>query len=131
MKKKLIRLTESDLHRIVKESVNRILNEVEYGGESLHGNNAEDWGAVHRVRSARGWRDQDERDIHNNLEKARSAEREWNIGRRDQENGIELTNSDGLSGAEQIMKRSPYFKGYHQKGKRMAQNLGLGDYADD
>ena len=27
MNKKLIRLTESDLHRIVKESVNRILNE--------------------------------------------------------------------------------------------------------
>ena len=28
MNKKLIRLTESDLHRIVKESVNKILNEV-------------------------------------------------------------------------------------------------------
>jgi hypothetical protein len=28
MNKKLIRLTESDLHRIVKESVNRILNEI-------------------------------------------------------------------------------------------------------
>lgn len=28
MNKKLIRLTEGDLHRIVKESVNRILNEV-------------------------------------------------------------------------------------------------------
>ena len=27
MNKKLIRLTEQDLHRIVKESVNRILNE--------------------------------------------------------------------------------------------------------
>ena len=28
MNKKLIRLTESDLHRIVKESVNRVLNEM-------------------------------------------------------------------------------------------------------
>ena len=28
MNKKLIRLTESDLHRIVKESVNRIINEI-------------------------------------------------------------------------------------------------------
>ena len=28
MNKKLIRLTESDLHRIVKESVNEILNEI-------------------------------------------------------------------------------------------------------
>ena len=29
MNKKLIRLTESDLHRIVKESVNRVLREME------------------------------------------------------------------------------------------------------
>ena len=28
MNKKLIRLTEGDLHRIVKESVNRVLNEI-------------------------------------------------------------------------------------------------------
>jgi hypothetical protein len=34
MNKKLIRLTESDLHRIVKESVNKILNEVQFGGGS-------------------------------------------------------------------------------------------------
>lgn len=27
MNKKIIRLTESDLHKIVKESVNRVLNE--------------------------------------------------------------------------------------------------------
>ena len=30
MNKKLIRLTENDLHRIVKESVNRLLNEAHY-----------------------------------------------------------------------------------------------------
>ena len=35
--KKLIRLTEADLHRIVKESVNKVLNEVEYNGGSYHG----------------------------------------------------------------------------------------------
>ena len=33
MGKRLIRLTESDLHRIVKEAVNRILN---FGGESSY-----------------------------------------------------------------------------------------------
>ena len=32
MNKKLIRLTESDLHKMVKESVNRVLNEWEYAG---------------------------------------------------------------------------------------------------
>ena len=31
MNKKLIRLTESDLHRIVKESVNKVLNEEDGG----------------------------------------------------------------------------------------------------
>ena len=30
MNKKLIRLTESDLHRIVKESLNRVLKESKY-----------------------------------------------------------------------------------------------------
>ena len=28
--KKIVRLTESDLHRIIKESVNRIINESDY-----------------------------------------------------------------------------------------------------
>ena len=30
MNKKVIRLTESDLHRIVKESVNKVLTEVDW-----------------------------------------------------------------------------------------------------
>lgn len=53
MGKKLIRLTESDLHRIVKESVNRVLNEVQFGGESLHGNNPGDWAAMRYLRTDR------------------------------------------------------------------------------
>lgn len=39
MNKKLIRLTESDLHRIVKESVNRMLNENESDLSDLDGYN--------------------------------------------------------------------------------------------
>lgn len=35
-------LTESDLHRIVKESVMMVLNEVQFGGEQLH-NTPKDW----------------------------------------------------------------------------------------
>lgn len=31
MKKKLIKLTESDLHRIIKESVNKVVNETKNG----------------------------------------------------------------------------------------------------
>ena len=59
MNKKLIRLTEQDLHRIVKESVERILNEVEIGGESLHGDNPEDWATVSHLRDANVARDED------------------------------------------------------------------------
>ena len=46
MNKKLIRLTESDLHRIVKESVNRVLREGEYNFASGTGNydvNSDEW----------------------------------------------------------------------------------------
>ena len=44
MNKKLIRLTESDLHRMVKESVNRILNEYTNGfTEKLYNNMAPDY----------------------------------------------------------------------------------------
>ena len=50
MNKKLIRLTESDLHRVVKESVNKVLNEVMYNGKSLHGNNPDDWKYMADVR---------------------------------------------------------------------------------
>ena len=41
MSKKLIRLTEADLHRIIKESVNRILKEDETYVDKLRRQNAE------------------------------------------------------------------------------------------
>ena len=45
MAKKLIRLTESDLHRIVKESVRKILKEDDgsYKGVFIHGNKPDEW----------------------------------------------------------------------------------------
>lgn len=53
--KRQIRLTESDLHRIVKESVNKVLNEVRVrctDGEihDLHGWNPDDWSEMAEVR---------------------------------------------------------------------------------
>ena len=38
-----IRLTESGLHKIIKESVEMVINEVMYNGRSYHGNNSNDW----------------------------------------------------------------------------------------
>ncbi len=42
MDKQLIRLTESDLHKIIKESVNRILNEIDWRTYDLAAKTAED-----------------------------------------------------------------------------------------
>ena len=40
MNKKLIRLTENELHRIVKQSVSRVINEINLGNVSIDFN---DW----------------------------------------------------------------------------------------
>ena len=58
MTKNVIRLTESDLHRIVKESVNRVLMEVQWKDSegrihSTHGDNADDWNLVSNERGDR------------------------------------------------------------------------------
>ena len=45
-----IRLTEAQLHRVIKESVEKVLNEIKFGGESLHGDNPEDWTAMEKLR---------------------------------------------------------------------------------
>ena len=50
MRKNRIRLTESQLHRVINESVNKILKEVKIGGESFHGNNPTDWAAIGDLR---------------------------------------------------------------------------------
>lgn len=51
MSKNRIRLSESQLHRVIKESVRRIMNEIRLGDVELHGNNPEDWMAMRHVRS--------------------------------------------------------------------------------
>jgi len=59
MNKKLIKLTEQDLHKIVKSSVEKIVNEVSMKGKSgkeysLHGNDAESWDIMSRLRYNNG-----------------------------------------------------------------------------
>jgi len=89
MNKKLIRLTESDLHKIVKESVNMILKEVKYGGESLHGNNSKDWYALSQIR---GYRDNDKYG-HKKYQTKAEYDDEYGKGLRDFDNGLSL---DGM-----------------------------------
>lgn len=47
-------MRESELRRMIAESVNKILNEIKYKGVSLHGDNPEDWNIVRRVRQEIG-----------------------------------------------------------------------------
>jgi len=47
---KIIRLTENDLHRIIKNSVNSVLKEMNVNGVSVHGNNGRDWNVMRNVR---------------------------------------------------------------------------------
>lgn len=55
MNKRLIRLTEQDLHKIVKESVNKVLNEVKFGNtdRSFHANDPNAWETLKITRNGR------------------------------------------------------------------------------
>ena len=124
--KKLVRLTESDLHRIVRESVNRILNEVQYGGENLHGNNVEDWNALARLRDARKNKVLD--DYFNDAQNGKEVDpfhaacqfnRESNAQQRNDQNaGVASTEYGGFGGVLSNNK----------KGRNMANRIGLGKY---
>lgn len=48
--KQTIKLRESELKRMIAESVNKILNEVEFNGQSYHGNRPYDWSRMAQLR---------------------------------------------------------------------------------
>lgn len=68
MRTNKIKLTESQLHNVIKESVKRVLKEIRLGDVELHGNNPEDWMAMSHVRRPYSMIDKSRR----NLENARS-----------------------------------------------------------
>ena len=125
MAKNIIRLTESDLHRIVKESVERILresvNEVELGGESLHGDNAEDWFAVSNLRDRNAKRDKKlatSKFYKNNNDAMNSYFNNTIEGGRDWRNGTNLA-KQGLGKA---------LDGGRDKSNRIIKNLDPRDF---
>lgn len=83
MARQIIRLTESDLHRIIEDTVRRIVKEVKYGGESFHGNDEADWRAMGCLRqyAVQNSKNDIERNYH------RQA------GERDYKNSIDVPNS--------------------------------------
>ena len=111
MNKNLIRLTESDIHNIVKEAVNKILSEIKYGGESLHGGNASDWHALSQVRA--------QRHFNKYGDKQKLSKQEWDDeltkGWKDYRNAgnidYSIPNGNGHKGLK--------------KGNRMIDNLGI------
>lgn len=49
-----MKITENQLKRIIKESIENVLKEVRYGGEEFHGNKPEDWKALTHLRLGNG-----------------------------------------------------------------------------
>lgn len=124
--KQTIRLRESDIHRIVKESVNRVLNEVEFGGETLHGNNPEDWASMKHLRNLRMDRDDDSHingDITDDEHEARFRRnlRNWE---RNGQNEIDLLDKMYPDDYSNYFERGRGLdaKGYN-KARRMGKNL--------
>lgn len=84
MARQIIRLTESDLHRIIENTVRRIVKEVKFGGESFHGNDEADWLTMGNLRQ-------------NALDNSKNnIERDYNRQTRDRDykNGMNLPNSN-------------------------------------
>ena len=97
MAKKLIRLTESDLHRIVKESVKSALNEVNVfdprTGEyvSVHGNDQWGWDKMSGIRNYYKKQASDEANRYNT--ECNDIDDKIDFGR---ENGMDKTQLDNL-----------------------------------
>lgn len=123
MNKNRIRLSESQLHRVIKESVNRVLNEIKFGGESLHGDNPEDWEAMHTLRDYRINRESELGMYNNDIKPWYNQVRHRD---RDDAKAIDLTGrmhpNDFHDGWRNAVKNGV------DKGNRMARNLGYIDY---
>ena len=122
--RKKIRLTESDLHRIIKESVNKILNEVEFGGESLHGNNPADWNALYRLRNNIS-------DYHfNQGDKSKSIDH-LHKSTRNEKNFADVVDRENaelgqdIYSPEAAARANDYFKQGKRKYVNMGKNIGL------
>jgi hypothetical protein len=116
MAKKLVRLTEGDLHRIVKECVNRILNEVKlktkHGEISLHGNNAYDWAELEKLRRDRASA------VSKSIDKAR--QRGWKY-REDGDEEKARQEFDSISSLNNVADKE--FRNRFRNGKN-AEDLG-------
>ena len=125
--KRTIRLRESELRRMIAESVRKVLNEVEFGGETLHGNNPEDWAAMKHLRSLRMDKDADDSingDITDDEQEARFKRnlRNWE---RNGQNEIDLLDKMYPDDYSKYFERGRGLdaKGYNKAG-RIGKNLG-------
>ena len=97
--KQVIRLTESDLHRIIKESVNKVLKEVSLKGKSgkeysFHGDNYDSWNTLAKLRKQQM-----------NTPNRIMTGREKDAYNRDEDNGLSLM-SDYLFNTNQRGERA-------------------------
>lgn len=145
MRKNRMRLTESQLHRVIKESVKRVLNEVAIGGASLHGTNPEDWAALGDLQAARGWKRGEDGDYrgrdkdfeHSEMSRKKAHEMLPPIDLREFDKYI---GDDGCYHFpdestrnrfwEKSMSNNHVFKKGRVKSRFIGNNIGLGDYMD-
>jgi len=140
-----VRLTESQLHQVIKESVKRVLKEVALGGETFHGNNPEDWSALADLQTARGWRRGEEGDFRgreNDFTRASSNRRkaEQMLPPMDASEFDQYIGDDGTyhfpdeetrnrKWSSELAHNLPLRRG-SMKGRIVGKKIGLGDYMD-
>lgn len=108
------------MESIVRESVKRVMNEVKFGGESLHGDNPTDWATMHNLRSIRS--------TDKALDNA-DATKDRIASERDFENayGTWLPRNvvSGANTYQRVYDEHPQvFRDSNDKAKRIMRNLG-------
>lgn len=116
MNKNRIRLTESQLYRVIEETVKGVLNEIRIGGESLHGNSPEDWTAMEKVRDA--YVDKNSRDVmHHGRQSLRDLDNAEDLYRKHASPFI--TSDNYLKGWQNMRSKGG------NKANKISKNLGL------
>ena len=132
MNKKIIRLTESDLHRIVKESVNRILREDERHAWELKDDGIDEFGmdsgypTPETAKKYHAVYDNDYIGRRINMARAmgqdQASGRDWMQNVHDPKHGSKFTNDD---------PRFRFARDYVNHGKYFPLGYSGGDYFDD
>ena len=84
-------IPEQKMHKIVKESVSKILNEVNFNGKSFHGNNPSDWMELSNMREKNAWNASDGKESYDSYDEMKPEVRKnFRASERDEDNAFEI-----------------------------------------